>query len=93
MKVPGTRKEWETGGSSVWDLGGRPSVSTSVPRCTGGPRQLGNARKKNEKEIKRGFQVIKSSSEKILKESHKCKMNVLNATELYTLLKEVTCTV
>ena len=27
MKVPGTRKEWETGGSNVWDLDGRPSVS------------------------------------------------------------------
>ena len=66
-----------------------PSVRASVPQCTGGPSQLQNTRKKNEKEIKCYFQVIKLSNEKILKESHKYKMNVLNATELCTLFKKL----
>lgn len=66
-----------------------PSVSASAPRCTGGPSQLQNTRKKNEKERKRYFQVIKLSNEKILKESHKYKMNVLNVTELCTLFKKL----
>ena len=35
-----------------------PNVSTSVPHCTGGPSQLENTRKKNEKEINHYFQVI-----------------------------------
>lgn len=50
MKVPGTRKEWETGGSNVWDLDGRPSVSLIVLVVLEA-QSAGKHQKKNEKEI------------------------------------------